>query len=67
MLPGSNSPKLYSVPFWPQSIMIMLIMSPGGDTSATPPKLPGVSLPSSQPAGWISITAYLPASRLLNL
>ena len=49
--PGSSSPKLYSMPVWPQLIMIWLILSPGGETSATPPRLPGVSLPSSQPAG----------------
>ena len=65
--PGSSSPKLYSVPISPQLIMIWLIMSPGGETSATPPRLPGVSLPSSQPLGWTSITEYLPARRLLNL
>ena len=32
-------------------IMIELIISPGGDTAATPPRLPGVSMPSSHPLG----------------
>ena len=53
--PGSNSPKLYSMPSTPQLSVIWLILSPGGETSATPPELPGVSLPSSQPAGCTSI------------
>ena len=35
--------------------------------AAMPPRLPGVSMPSSQPLGCTSITEYLPARRLLNL
>ena len=65
--PGNNSPKLYSMPSTPQLSVIWLILSPGGETSATPPELPGVSLPSSQPTGWTSITVYVPAARLVNL
>ena len=43
-----------------------LIMSPGTG-AALPPRLPGVSMPSSQPLGWTSTTEYLPASQIVEL